>query len=86
MWAWDEAKRQANLSKHGVDFAEVERLDWAGARIGPDARREYGEVRLRILARIGVRLHVLICAPRGGMLRVISLRKANRREVLEWLG
>ena len=32
----DEADRQANLKKHGIDFAQVEAFDWSTARIvGP---------------------------------------------------
>ena len=86
VWTWDETKRRANLLKHGVDFAEVERLDWHSAKVDPDTRRDYGEVRFRVLALIGSRLHVLIYAPRGDVLRVISLCRANSREVQEWLG
>jgi uncharacterized DUF497 family protein len=25
-YLWDEAKRQANLSKHGLDFADAEKV------------------------------------------------------------
>ena len=32
-YEWDEADRQANLKKHGVDFALVEGFDWSTARI-----------------------------------------------------
>jgi uncharacterized DUF497 family protein len=28
---WDEPKRQANLEKHGFDFADVSDIDWASA-------------------------------------------------------
>ncbi len=35
-YEWDEADRQANLKKHGIDFAQVEAFDWSTARIvGP---------------------------------------------------
>ena len=85
MWTWDEPKRQANLAKHGVDFAAVDGIDWATAAVEPDLRNDYGEVRLRVTGLIGDRLHVLIYAPRGTDDRIISLRKANSREADRWL-
>jgi uncharacterized protein len=43
---WDEVKRQANLQKHGFDFADVGELDWDRAvvdlaRIDADGRRRF---------------------------------------------
>jgi hypothetical protein len=35
---WDEAKRAGNLAKHGLDFADVPKLDWENARILRDDR------------------------------------------------
>jgi uncharacterized DUF497 family protein len=32
-YEWDEFKRQANIAKHGVDFASVEALDWDTASV-----------------------------------------------------
>ena len=50
---WDEAKRAANLAKHGIDFLLAEQFDFEGAKIGPDARRDYGEPRFIALGLIG---------------------------------
>jgi uncharacterized protein len=77
---WDEVKRAANLAKHGVDFAVV-RFDWDNAQLTPDTRRDYGELRIIAVGRIGPRAHVLVFAPRAELIRIISLRKANAREV-----
>ncbi|MBI1218835.1 MAG: BrnT family toxin [Rhodobacteraceae bacterium] len=85
MWDWDEDKRRRNAAKHGVDFAAVARFDWASAVVEPDRRRDYGEARLIATGLIGDRLHILIFTRRGGVTRVISLRKANSREVARWL-
>ncbi len=84
MFEWDEAKRQANLAKHGVDFADVERFEWELATERMDDRRSYGEVRVESTSFIGHRLHVLVYTSRGAKFRIISLRKANGREVLKW--
>lgn len=82
---WDEEKRHSNLAKHGVDFLSILEFDWTVAQVEEDARFDYGELRLRVVGPIGNRLHVAILAPREDVLRVISLRKANRRETREWL-
>lgn len=46
-----------------------------------DARRNYGEPRLRVMARLDGRLHAVVVTPRGEDLRIISFRRASRREV-----
>lgn len=80
MYDWDERKRRLNLLKHGVDFAEVDGFEWEMATIRPDLRRDYGEDRYIAFGSIGGRLHTLIFTPRGGQVRIVSLRKANPRE------
>ncbi len=80
-YEWDEHKRKANLQKHGVDFREIEKFDWVSALVLEDQRKDYGESRYRAMGRIGSRLHALVFTLRDKNLRVISLRKANRREV-----
>ena len=77
---WDEAKRAANLEKHGVDFAAIEAFDWATALVLEDTRKDYGETRLLAMGLIEGRLHALVFARRADGVRVISLRKANSRE------
>jgi uncharacterized DUF497 family protein len=79
-FSWDRSKREANLAKHGVDFSQAENFDFSTALVLVDHRYDYGEVREIALGPIGNRLHVLVYARRAPLLRVISLRKANRRE------
>lgn len=81
MYEWDEAKRQANFAKHGVDFATAEGFDWDTALVMPDLRRDFGEPRFVAFGFIDRRLRSLIFTPRGGKARIISLRKANPREI-----
>jgi hypothetical protein len=78
---WDEAKRTANLAKHGVDFVVLGDFDWRDANIFEDRRRPYGEVRMVAHGLIRGRLHVVVYTFRDDMLRIISLRKANSREI-----
>ena len=81
MTTWDENKRLANLAKHGVDFRDLEGLDWRRAVIFEDRRQDYGQMRLIAMAPLGMRLHVVVFVERGGERRIISARKANSREV-----
>ena len=80
MYEWDEAKRQKNLAKHGVDFAAIEAFEWEKAVVEPDMRRRYGEDRYKALGSINGRLHAAVFTLRSGNVRLISLRKANSRE------
>jgi uncharacterized DUF497 family protein len=81
MIEWDEPKRQANAKKHGVDFAAAHDFDWETAMVVQDMRSDYGETRFQALGLIGARLHMLVYTPRGTDFRIISLRRANDREV-----
>jgi uncharacterized DUF497 family protein len=78
---WDENKRLKNLAIHGVDFRDLEGVDWEQALIFEDRRKNYGETRLIAIAPLGARLHVVVYVERGGERRIISARKANSREV-----
>lgn len=72
---WDERKRQANLLKHGLDFALLDAEFFAAAYIGA-AKRD------RLLAVGEINGIVTIIFIRLGTegLSVISMRPASRRE------
>ena len=80
MYEWDPAKAEANFAKHGVRFERIYDFDWDSAIEREDDREDYGEVRMVSLGLIGRRLYVLIYTPRGDAIRVVSLRRANKRE------
>ena len=77
-YEWDESKRTETLEARGVDFAEIYDFDWDTA----STRRSYrnDEERLVSLGMIGNRLYHVVWTWRGENRRIISLRKANRRE------
>ncbi|MCP1243056.1 BrnT family toxin [Acetobacter lambici] len=75
---WDEAKRQSNIAKHGVDFVVAEGFEWDVALIM--ASQSANEPRLVAVAPINLRLHVLVFSIEIRIVRIISLRKANKRE------
>jgi uncharacterized DUF497 family protein len=80
-FTFDPEKNARNVAKRGLSFDLVERLEWETAIVVEDTRRNYGEIRLQVLARLEGRLYAAVATPRGEDLRVISFRKANRREV-----
>jgi uncharacterized DUF497 family protein len=80
-YEWDERKRAVNLRKHGVDFAVIESFVWESAVSFQDTRKQHGETRYVAYGPISARLHCVVYTVRGRNIRIISLRKANRREV-----
>jgi uncharacterized DUF497 family protein len=78
---WDESKRRANLLKHGLDFADVALLEWDRATIVEDRRFGYLERRYWGFVDINNRLHLVAFANRGRRIRIISFRRANKKEV-----
>lgn len=80
-YEWDNAKNAENLLKHGVDFFIAHDFDWEFAELVGDSRHDYGEERHIATSLIGERVYVMVYTLRGGNIRIISLRKANQREV-----
>jgi uncharacterized DUF497 family protein len=75
---WDEAKRQANTFKHGIDF--VDAIEMFGSRFieTEDLRRDYGERRYRAVGRLGDAVIQIAYTWRGERRRIISARRAGR--------
>ena len=78
---WDEAKRAATLAARGLDFADAVQLFRSEHLIVEDGRSDYGETRYRVAGFLNGRLCIAVYTPRGGNVRIVSLRKANPREV-----
>jgi uncharacterized DUF497 family protein len=77
---WDEAKRDANLRKHGLDFVDAERV-FAGITCTIEDRRlEYGEQRFITLGMLRDVVVVLAHTESQATLRIFSMRKATRNE------
>ena len=81
---FDQAKDAANISKHGVSLADAVRLEWDELLAKADNRANYGEVRMVGYAPIHDRLFCVVFTHRDGERRIISLRKANDREVMSY--
>ncbi len=78
---YDPAKCERNTADRGLSFELVRAFDWSAALVLEDQRQDYGERRFQALGFIGDRLYMLVFTPRAGAVHVISLRKANKREV-----
>jgi hypothetical protein len=79
--SYDPAKNARNIRERNLSFELVRDFDWSTAYMLADARRDYGEPRFQALGEIEGRLYMLVFTPRGDDLHVISLRKANPREI-----
>ncbi|MGB8582679.1 MAG: BrnT family toxin [Candidatus Sulfotelmatobacter sp.] len=78
---WDVAKNRINVRKHGIDFADAEEMFRGVVVAEPDTREDYGENRWVGLGLIRGRTMQAVFTERGpGTVRIISLRKATRRE------
>jgi uncharacterized DUF497 family protein len=79
--SFDPRKNERNIAERGLSFELVEEFEWDSALVVEDVRRDYGERRFQALGMITGRLHAVVFTPRAGRVHVISLRKANRREI-----
>lgn len=64
-----------------MSLVEATKLEWGWLLAGPDTRHEYGELRMVGYAPIGARVFCVVFVDHGDERRIISLRKANDREV-----
>ena len=82
---FDPNKDQLNIDKHGVSLSLAAGLNWDAALLWVDDRRNYGETRILALAPRAATLYYVAFVDRGDVRRVISLRRANRREVRRYV-
>lgn len=82
---FDPAKDAANQTKHGLPLAMASELDWEAALVWVDARFDYNETRMIALAPKTEILYYVAFVDRGEVRRIISLRRANRREVKHYV-
>ncbi len=78
---FDSTKDEANIRTRGLSFERAGDFDFETAVVVVDTRRDYGEVRFRALGWLDDRLCALVFTRVTRGIRVISFRKANRREV-----
>lgn len=78
---WDPAKADSNLAKHGIDFEDaIGAFDDPAVAIDPDPRSHGGETRYRAIGSVEGRILSVCYTMRGERCRIISARRASRRE------
>ncbi|MGO8954433.1 MAG: BrnT family toxin [Rhodomicrobium sp.] len=80
MFEWDEKKAAGNLAKHGVAFDTIFDFDWANSVEVEDDRFDYGEDRYVAIGWLGGELHSVTFTCRGDIIRIVSLRKSDKRD------
>jgi uncharacterized protein len=82
---FDPAKDASNQAKHGVSLALATELNWDVALVWVGTRYEYDELRMIALAPEFNVLYYVAFVDREEVRRIISLRRANRREVKHYV-
>jgi uncharacterized DUF497 family protein len=80
MFVWDEAKRRLNLRKHGIDFADAEKIFRGVTFTAEDTREDYGEQRFLTLGQLEDQVVSVAHTEQGEEIRIISIRKATKHE------
>lgn len=81
---WDDAKSNDCFERRGFDFGYAVRAFLDPKRIvTQDMRRDYGEDRYKLIGTIDGRVYVVIYTVRASAVRIISARKASRKEIAE---
>ena len=78
---FDPAKDKSNKEKHGLSLDDAKLLEWDEALSWIDSRRDYGDVRYVSLIPMKHRLYCVVYVDAKVNRRIISLRKANLREI-----
>jgi uncharacterized DUF497 family protein len=79
-YLWDEAKRQANLKKHGLDFADAEKVFAGPLVLIEDFRANYGEQRMIGIGLLDCLVVLIVHVESDTAIRIISMRKADSDE------
>ena len=77
---FDPDKSAKNARERGLPFQLAAELEWQRAIVFVDDRFMYGEERLIAFAPLRGRLYAVCYVLRGQVRRIISFRKANKRE------
>ena len=80
MFVWDEATRRLNLRKHGIDFADANRIFRGVTFTAEDTREDYGEQRFLTLGLLEDQVVSVTHTEQGEEIRIISIRKATKHE------
>ena len=81
IYEWDEAKRQINIDKHGIDFLDADLIFESSTKITVEVSRPSDrERRYADFAEVKGYMLTLVYTVRRKAVRCISLRVASRKE------
>lgn len=80
MFGWDETKSENNLSTRGFNFAYAALIFDDQTLEMDDTRTTYNERRIQAIGRVAQDILFVVYTWRGEARRIVSARKANRRE------
>jgi len=78
---FNPAKNTLNIALRALSFERAVDFEFETALFSQDLRRDYGEIRIRALGWLDGRVHALVFVETQHGIRVVSFRKANKREV-----
>lgn len=78
---FDPTKSTKNFEQRGFAFDAVVEFEWESAILHEDIRKNYPERRFIAVGLLNGRIHIICFTPIIEGIRVISLRKANKREI-----
>ncbi|QGZ64884.1 BrnT family toxin [Paraburkholderia acidisoli] len=78
---FDANKRDWTFVERGLEFGRAAEVFLGPHHTRPDARRHYGEDRYLTIGLLDQRVVVVVWTQRGHARRIISMRKANEREI-----
>jgi uncharacterized DUF497 family protein len=82
--SYDPAKRDETLVRRGLDLADAGSVLSGPTLTVEDDRCDYGEPRFITVGLLHARMVVIAWTPRGETHRIISMRKANDREITRY--
>ncbi len=80
IFEYDETKSQANLMKHGINFADAQTL-WGDPRLLEIPAKTDDEPRYLVIGLIYEKYWSAVFTYRGTNIRIISVRRSRTEEV-----
>lgn len=79
-FTWGETKRRANIAKHGLDFADAEKVFAGPMVLFEDDRTDYSEQRMIGIGLLDYLVVLIVHTETNDTIRIISMRKAESDE------
>ena len=86
MVEFDNTKREITLFTRGLDMARANEVFDKSHLDQIDVRKDYGEARIRTFGYLDKRPVFIVWTYRGNIRRIISMRRANEREIQKYEG